>query len=231
MSKRLWLFDMDDTAIELGSYDFPSVFGQTLNGETGKDYSRNDVYNVFGIFDMDYKESIGRMCREVGVNDHNSFFDRLEANDYDGRLPLVGNEIHMKDDVRDCLENLRRDDRNRIVLFTMAPDRITNMQLKKLEAEDLFHGIRCSQYFTPDSKPRPNTIIHFMKKYGISPENSRIVGDMRFDMMAGKAAGIKTGLKVSDNGHYDGPEPDMKDACLVRLVDKMKETRDEMQVR
>jgi phosphoglycolate phosphatase-like HAD superfamily hydrolase len=220
--KSILFFDMDDTSVEMGAYDFASVFGQSLEAETGRKFSKADVYGVFGIFNTDYEGSMTRL-KAIGV-DSESFFRRLEENDYLGRLPFIGNEIHMQDGVRAFLEKLRRNEENRIELFTSAPESITEMQLKRLGADGLFHAVHSSGYFTPDSKPRPHTLMASMERHGASPEHSWIFGDMRFDVMAGKAAGIKTGLKVNPAKKYEGPEPDLSDSCLVRLVKRALES-------
>jgi HAD superfamily hydrolase (TIGR01509 family) len=47
-------------------------------------------------------------------------------------------------------------------------------------------------------KPDPRALLHILKKWRIEPTSSAMVGDFRFDLEAGRAAGMRTVLYAAD---------------------------------
>ncbi len=70
-------------------------------------------------------------------------------------------------------------------------------------------------------KPHPDGVHKACERMGLSVSEVMVVGDFRFDVMAGKAAGACTVLLT--NGRQspaspEDPEPDYTVACLAEIL-------------
>lgn len=84
-----------------------------------------------------------------------------------------------------------------------------NSTLKYLKAygmEDCFEEI-ITKHNGFKRKPDPEGYLYLIKKYNIDKKNALIVGDRDFEILAGKAAGIKVCLYNTNNIDY-AEEPD-----------------------
>lgn len=69
-------------------------------------------------------------------------------------------------------------------------------------------------------KPKPGMILKAMKKFGISRQGSFMIGDHAWDIMAGKAAGLKTILVKSSTRNKDPRFAHVKPDYVVRNLPK-----------
>ena len=77
-------------------------------------------------------------------------------------------------------------------------------------------------------KPEPGMILKAIKKYGVDPSQSYMIGDGIVDVVAGKKAGTKTILVSTGPGHAMDKEfsdvlPDFKAANLAEAVEFIKQ--------
>ncbi len=70
-------------------------------------------------------------------------------------------------------------------------------------------------------KPHPEGVFMAATEMGVHPGELLVVGDFRFDVMAGKAAGAKTVFLTNGGRSFlspDDPEPDYTLSCLEELL-------------
>jgi D-glycero-D-manno-heptose 1,7-bisphosphate phosphatase len=73
-------------------------------------------------------------------------------------------------------------------------------------------------------KPKPGMILSILEDFGCKPENSLIVGDGWKDVLAGKAAGVRTVYLCREYNEKDmNCQPDSKIDRLVQLLPIMKD--------
>ena len=83
------------------------------------------------------------------------------------------------------------------------------------------HGITFSRVVTREDgpvKPRPEPLWMICESLGIPPEESLMVGDFKFDVVAGRAAGMRTALLTNGGATRFLPEAP-PDHVLSRLID------------
>ncbi len=93
---------------------------------------------------------------------------------------------------------------------------------------DKFDSISIDDFFTvitrdvSQPKPNPDGVLRAATEMGLSPSRILLVGDYRFDVIAGKAAGACTALLVTDGRpvmKLGDPEPDYVIAHLEEVLD------------
>jgi len=67
-------------------------------------------------------------------------------------------------------------------------------------------------------KPSPEPVLRTCRALGVPPENTLVVGDFRYDIMAGQAAGAKTALLTGRKN-----EPDIAPDYVIHNLDVIKE--------
>jgi hydrogenase expression/formation protein HypE len=106
---------------------------------------------------------------------------------------------------------------------------LTRNRLSSVErALEKFNGISIGDFaaiitreFSPP-KPHPGGVQRAAMQMGLLPEEILVVGDFRFDVIAGKAAGAKTVLLTNGGRSVmspGDPEPDYTFSCLEELLD------------
>jgi phosphoglycolate phosphatase-like HAD superfamily hydrolase len=79
-------------------------------------------------------------------------------------------------------------------IITVLSSSTKTSVLKRLaDNAKYFHSVRGSREVS-NLKPHPEGVLLTLKETGIKKENTIIIGDMNVDYLAGKNAGIKTGL-------------------------------------
>jgi hydrogenase expression/formation protein HypE len=98
-----------------------------------------------------------------------------------------------------------------------------------------FEGLTIDDFktvITRDSsipKPNPDGVYQAAKQMGIMPTELLVVGDFRFDVMAGKAAGAVTVLLTNDGRSVmapDDPEPDYVVSRIKEIVGIVESLRE-----
>ena len=73
-------------------------------------------------------------------------------------------------------------------------------------------------------KPKPGMILSILEDFGFQPEQALIVGDSWKDILAGKAAGVRTVYLCREYNEEDkNCQPDAKIDSLVQLLPIMKD--------
>lgn len=78
--------------------------------------------------------------------------------------------------------------------------------VKKLPLDDIFVCMHGRDDGCECKKPKPGMLLEAARKWGISLEDSWMIGDSKVDVLAGQAAGCKT-ILVKGPDIYDGPTP------------------------
>ncbi len=91
---------------------------------------------------------------------------------------------------RDLLRKMRRDGYV-LVVATSASEEDLEGLLKQVAFEELL-PVRTQKEDAERSKPSPDIIQAALKKAGVAAENSVMIGDTPYDVMAAKKAGVKS---------------------------------------
>ncbi len=75
--------------------------------------------------------------------------------------------------------------------------------LKKYEMDKFFEYYVTNSDECFASKPSPDSVEHIVEKFGLSKQDTIIIGDREIDVLSGINAGISSGLII-----FDKPEPD-----------------------
>jgi len=83
-------------------------------------------------------------------------------------------------------------------------------------------GIEIELVLTRDCgpiKPDPWPVLHACQKWGIQPDEVAVIGDYRFDIECGRAAGAKTVLLTHDSNPHEYSNHERADLVLSSLAD------------
>jgi len=108
----------------------------------------------------------------------------------------------LRDGVAEFIESLRRSGA-KVAILTRNSRRSADTVLRK-------HSISVDFVVTrdePPPKPSPEAVLRICRALGVCPEESLVVGDFRYDVLAGQAAGAKTAL-LSDSDEDVDVVPD-----------------------
>ena len=188
---RGWVFDLDGT-LTLAQHDFPAI------------------------------------RRELGVPadaDILTFMSTLPVAEYTAmKAQLDAIELRLAADVQPApgaVELVRqlRDQGRRLGILTRNLQVVARSTLSCLGILDCFAAEDVLGREDAAPKPSPDGIHQLLDRWQLSPDEAVMVGDFRFDLEAGRAAGSRTCLILPDN-----PWPDLVDwhlpncsAVLARL--------------
>ena len=188
---RGWVFDLDGT-LTLAQHDFPAI------------------------------------RRELGVPadaDILTYMATLPADDYTAmKAQLDAIELRLAADVQpapDAVALVRqlRDQGRRLGILTRNLQVVARSTLSCLGILDCFAPEDVLGREEAEPKPSPDGIHQLLDRWQLAPDEAVMVGDFRFDLEAGRAAGSRTCLILPDN-----PWPDLVDwhlpncsAVLARL--------------
>ncbi|HCB44762.1 MAG: HAD family hydrolase [Pseudomonadales bacterium] len=188
---RGWVFDLDGT-LTLAQHDFPAI------------------------------------RRELGVPadaDILTYMATLPADDYTAmKAQLDAIELRLAADVQpapDAVALVRqlRDQGRRLGILTRNLQVVARSTLSCLGILDCFAPEDVLGREEAEPKPSPDGIHQLLDRWQLTPDEAVMVGDFRFDLEAGRAAGSRTCLILPDN-----PWPDLVDwhlpncsAVLARL--------------
>ena len=120
--------------------------------------------------------------------------------------------------VEKCLRTLRK---KQIPVGILTRNRLESVkkslaQFKEVTIED-FDAIVTREMSLP--KPHPDGVIKAAAEMGVSPEELLVVGDFRFDVIAGKRAGASTVLLTNGGESVMAPDDPQPDYTISRLED------------
>jgi hydrogenase expression/formation protein HypE len=189
------LFDFDGTLTLPGALDFPAI--------------KREMNCPPDIAILEWLETVPVELKPPLMK----ILESREEKAAEESVPNVGAE--------ECLSALR--DKG-VLLGIITRNSLPSVRL----ALERFETIRLHDFSTvitrDDSlpKPHPDGIHKACERMGLAVSDLMVVGDFRFDVMAGKAAGACTVLltngKLSVMGPGD-PEPDYTIACLEQILE------------
>lgn len=73
---------------------------------------------------------------------------------------------------------------------------LTRNNRNSVETVLAMHGLKVDLFVTSEDdlppKPSPEPVLHIARRFGVEPARVMVVGDFRFDVMSGRAAGART---------------------------------------
>ena len=120
-----------------------------------------------------------------------------------------------------CLSSLKK---KGFLLGILTRNRLSSVEraLEKFDGISIrdFAAVVTREVSLP--KPHPEGVFKAAREMGLLPEELLVVGDFRFDVMAGKAAGAKTVFLTNDGRSLmsrGDPEPDYTFSYLEELLE------------
>lgn len=188
------LFDFDGTLTLPGALDFPAI--------------KREINCPTDIPILEYLETVPVELKPCLMK----ILESREEKAAEGSLPNVGAE--------ECVLALRR---KGVLLGIITRNSLPSVRL----ALERFETVRLQDFFAvitrDDSlpKPHPDGIHKACERMGLGVSNLMVVGDFRFDVMAGKAAGACTVLLTNGKPSVmapGDPEPDYIVTCLEEIL-------------
>ncbi len=123
-------------------------------------------------------------------------------------------ESQLRDGIAELIESLRESG-TKVAILTRNSRRSVDTVLSR-------HSVSVDFVVTRDDappKPSPEPVLGICRALGVLPEESLVVGDFRYDVLAGRAAGASTALLSTYDGAA-GVEPDflVRDIPALRRV-------------
>ena len=188
------LFDFDGTLTLPGALDFPAI--------------KREMNCPPDIPILEYLEAVPTELKPSLMK----ILESKEERAAEGSLPNVGAE--------ECLLALR-DKGVLLGIITRNSLPSVRLVLERFERVRLHHFAAVMTRDDSLPKPHPDGVHKACERMGLSVSEVMVVGDFRFDVMAGKAAGACTVLLT--NGRQspaspEDPEPDYTVACLAEIL-------------
>lgn len=173
---RAVLFDLDGTLIDTNEL-IVSSFLHTLDQHTPGKYSRKDVLAIMGrplleqmqIFDAKQAEEMVQTYQIYNVEKH----DEL-VRDFP-QVREVLHDLYQAGILLAVVSNKRR--------------KVVEMGLKLYGLDQWMSSIVCAGEGIP-AKPEPAMLQVALEELGVDPTEALMVGDTKYDMIAGKLAGV-----------------------------------------
>jgi len=188
------LFDFDGTLTRPGALDFPAI--------------KRELNCPPDIPILEYLETVPAELKPELMK----ILESEEEKAAEDSLPNVGAE--------ECLLTLRE---KGVLLGIITRNSLPSVRL----ALERFESVRLHDFSTvitrDDSlpKPHPGGVHKACERMGLAASELMVVGDFRFDVIAGKAAGACTVLLTNGRSSVmapGDPEPDHTVACLKEIL-------------
>lgn len=172
------LFDLDGTLFD----SYPAwyyVFNDTHHHFNKKRMTHKEFEKHFGAsVDYDLKTVFKGRSRNEIINFYNKTFHK--------KLRFVKVSLGVKKLLRDLKKK-----KIKLAVTTGNTRIITMMMLKRFKLKKYFKVIVTAND-VKHGKPHPETMLKACKKLRVNPKNTIVVGDSKYDMIAGKRAGCIT---------------------------------------
>jgi len=188
------LFDFDGTLTLPGALDFPAI--------------KREIKCPPGLPILEYLETVPAELKPSLMK----ILESKEEKAAEESLPNVGAE--------ECLLTLRN---KGVLLGIITRNSFPSVRLALARFETVGLGDFSAVITREDSlpKPHPDGVHKACERMGLAASELMVVGDFRFDVMAGKAAGacavLLTNGRPSVMASGD-PEPDFTVACLEEIL-------------
>ncbi len=180
------------------------------------------------IFDMDGtltkpNMDFGALISEIGVVMNEAVLEYMERVDEKERVRV--NSILERFEAR-AAENAELNDGARELLdFVVKKGKKTSLltrnSRRSVDAVLRKHNLKFDCIVSREDarpKPSPDPVLLIGRKLGIEPAHLLVVGDYKFDVLCGKAAGAKTALLYNHQEYDAGVMPDFKLTKLTDLI-------------
>jgi HAD superfamily hydrolase (TIGR01509 family) len=189
------LFDFDGTLTFPGALDFPAI--------------KRELNCPLDLPILEYLETVTAEAKPPLIR----ILESAEEKAAEESLPNVGAE--------ECLLTLR-DKGVLIGIITRNSLASVSLAMKKFETVRLndFSAVITRDDSLP--KPHPDGVHKACERMGLCASELMVVGDFRFDVMAGKAAGACTVLLTNGGSSVmvpGDPEPDFTVTCLEEILE------------
>lgn len=172
------LFDLDGTILNTNELIVAS-FLHTLEGETEKRYTREDIVSNFG------RSLIDQLREYTGQEDVERFIQKYRAYNISRHDDLIAEFPN----VREVLDKLARGG-IKLGVVTSKVRRTTLMGLERFSMKEHMGSIITVDEVS-EPKPSPEGIRKAMAELGADPATTLMVGDSQYDLLAAKAAGVR----------------------------------------
>jgi phosphoglycolate phosphatase len=199
MPIKLIMFDLDGTLVDT-SQDITNALNYAVEPFALKKLTVGDTIKMVG-------EGVTRLIEKVCGENQGDLREAVIQRflDYYSNHLTDHSVIYPK--VTKTLEKLYE---YRKVVISNKRENLSRELLEKLQLLHYFELIIGSDT-TPEKKPSAVPLIHAIEKCNVIPEEAVMVGDSKFDVEAGKRAGVKT-IAVA---YGYGEKPDLLEADYV----------------
>ncbi len=220
MQRKGYILDCDGTIVSLDNGRYLPIYANLmkdiLSKRTGTDHSNLDEWDLYPLVSKPFSEAC-RILRDMGIEDHDDFYQELALRDYTERKKRIGSKIEKYEETEEFLSKVTENG-NMKAIVSNTPFDIVMMELTGLGLDKFFDkkDIFCFCYNEPNSKPSPWGINEIIRKHGITRECVYMIGDSSTDVESGKAAGVKTCLlNRPGEYHHKDIDPDFEGEYLM----------------
>jgi phosphoglycolate phosphatase len=180
MAIQLIMFDLDGTLVDT-SQDITNALNYAVEPFALKKLTVRDTVKMIG-------EGVTRLIERVCGEDRKDLKEIVIGRFLDYYSNHLTDHSVLYPKVTKTLETLHE---YRKVVISNKRENLSRELLEKLQLLRCFDLIIGSDT-TPEKKPSAVPLIHAIEKCNVIPEEAVMVGDSKFDVEAGKRAGVKT---------------------------------------
>lgn len=190
-----YIFDLDGTLIDIKDITWFRKIQRRVYEEFGVFLPEDDdLYTALKLPNSDSN----RYLNELGIEDPQKYWSRLEEEDYRERERLLESGFLRAYPGVSSLKDLK----GKIALVTNTPGSVAVLELERTGLIQYFQEIYATQYNEEHSKPDPHGILEVLGRMDVAPDRVIMIGDSELDVMAGKNAGTYTAHLVREHFHY-----------------------------
>lgn len=171
MQMQGWIFDLDGT-LTVAQHDFPAI-----RRELGVPLDE-DILEYLGRLPIAERERLNRQLDDIELR--------------------LAREVEPAPGAAELIRELHR--RNvRLGILTRNLHSVAMASLERIGVLDCFDPQAILGRNDAPPKPAPDGIHQLLNEWKVTPSEAVMVGDFRFDLEAGRAAGCHTCLVLEDN--------------------------------
>ena len=180
---KLLIFDLDGTLVETAQ-DIANAINHAVKPFGGKKYSVEEVKMLVGSGIANLLEGLIADLKDGGSPESKELVTKRFTDFYAEHLM---DNSHLYPHVKDTLLKLKS---HKLTVLTNKREKYSKLILNKLDLLEDFDLVWGSDSVR-EKKPSPIAIFDMIEKFGVTKDETAIIGDSNFDVEAGKAAGIK----------------------------------------